>query len=100
MSAASGNSPPACAVHLTVSGRVQGVGFRWFVVQEAEVAGVTGWVRNLQDGRVEVWIEGERQAVETLAQAVAHGPRHARVTEVERRQERPTGRYRAFGVEP
>ena len=89
----------SCAVHLTVSGRVQRVGFRWFVVQEAEAAGVTGWVRNLPDGRVEVWIEGEVEAVQTLEQAVRRGPRHARVTEVARRQETPTGRYRGFGVD-
>ena len=78
---------------------MQGFGFRWFVVQEAEVAGVTGWVRNLDDGRVEVWVEGDAAAVEALEQAVARGPRHAQVTEVERRQERPTGRFREFGVE-
>jgi acylphosphatase len=88
-----------CAVHLTVSGRVQGVGFRWFVLQEADAAGVTGWVRNLPDGRVEVWIEGAAEAVRALEQAVARGPRHARVTAVERRQETPTGRFREFGVE-
>ena len=89
----------SCALHLTVSGRVQGVGFRWFVMQEAEAAGVTGWVRNLADGRVEVWVEGEAEAVAALEQAVARGPRHASVTHVERRQERPTGRFREFGVE-
>lgn len=89
----------ACAVHLTVSGRVQGVGFRWFVVEEAEAAGVVGWVRNLPDGKVEVWIEGEADAVQKLEHAVARGPRHARVTDVARRQETPTGRFRAFGVE-
>jgi len=98
MSGPSG-SAPACAVQLTVSGRVQGVGFRWFVVQEAEAAGVTGWVRNLPDGRVEVWVEGEAEAVRSLEDAVARGPRHARVTEVERRPQTPTGRFREFGVE-
>ena len=82
-----------------IAGRVQGVGFRWFVVEEAEAAGVVGWVRNLPDGKVEVWIEGEADAVRKLEHAVARGPRHARVTEVERRQETPTGRFRAFGVE-
>ena len=96
---ASGNRAPACAVHLTVSGRVQGVGFRWFVLQEAEATGVTGWVRNLPDGRVEVWVEGSTDAVQAMEQAVGRGPRHARVTEVERRQETPTGRFREFGVE-
>jgi len=96
---APGGRASACAVHLTVSGRVQGVGFRWFVVQEAEAAGVTGWVRNLPDGRVEVWIEGKTEAVQALEEAIGRGPRHARVTGVDRRQEAPTGRFREFGVE-
>ena len=99
MAHASGTPSKLRAVHLTVSGRVQGVGFRWFVVQEAEVAGVAGWVRNLDDGRVEVWIEGDTDAVRTVEEAVSRGPRHARVMDVERREERPTGRYRDFGVE-
>ena len=96
---APGGPAPACAGRLTVSGRGQGVGFRWFVVEEAEAGGVVGWVRNLPDGRVEVWIEGRAEAVRRLEQAVGRGPRHARVTEVERRQEMPTGRFREFGVE-
>jgi acylphosphatase len=87
-----------CAVHLTVSGDVQGVGFRWFVVREAEAAGVTGWVRNLDDGRVEAWIEGEEDAVGAVERAVARGPRHAVVTGVTRRDEKPTGRFPGFGV--
>jgi acylphosphatase len=95
-----GTRPAQRAVHLTVSGRVQGVGFRWFVLEEAEAAGVSGWVKNLDDGRVEAWIEGDAEAVRTVEEAVTRGPRHARVTGVERREERPTGRYREFGVEP
>lgn len=96
----SGDRPSTRAVHLRVSGRVQGVGFRWFVVREAEKAGVTGWVRNLPDGRVEAWLEGEGEAVRAVEQAVARGPRHAEVAGVERRDERPAGRYEDFGVEP
>ena len=99
MAASRGSLPPR-AVHLTISGRVQGVGFRWFVLQEAEAAGVTGWVRNLDDGRVEAWIEGSEDAVRRLEEAVSRGPRHARVTEMERREETPTGRFREFGVNP
>jgi acylphosphatase len=85
------------AVHLLVSGRVQGVGFRWFVIQEAQRAGLTGWVRNLHDGRVEAWLEGDEEAVRAVEAAVGRGPRRAEVKGVERRDERPAGRYRDFG---
>ena len=95
----SGTRPAPRAVHLKVTGRVQGVGFRWFVLQEAQTAGVSGWVKNLDDGGVEAWIEGDADAVRRVEEAVTRGPRHARVLGVERREERPTGRFREFGVE-
>ena len=98
MSAGGDASQDARAVHLTVSGRVQGVGFRWFVLREAEASAVVGWVRNLDDGRVEVWAEGRDEALEALVQAVGRGPRHARVDGVERRDEAASGRFRQFGV--
>ena len=70
-------------MHLTVSGRVQGVGFRLFVLRQAEEAGVRGWVRNLADGRVEIRAQGRPHAVEALTSAVRQGPRHAQVDTVE-----------------
>jgi acylphosphatase len=66
-------------VHLVVSGRVQGVAFRAYTVDEADRLGVRGWVRNLPDGRVEVEAEGERKAVEALVQWCRRGPPAARV---------------------
>jgi acylphosphatase len=65
-----------------VSGRVQGVGFRAFVADAARVAGVSGWVRNLRDGRVEVFAEGEAAALAGLEAACARGPLLARVDAV------------------
>jgi len=65
-----------------VSGRVQGVGFRWFVVREASSRGLTGWTRNLPDGRVEVVAQGEPDAVAELGGALARGPSAARVDRV------------------
>lgn len=62
-----------------VSGRVQGVGFRAFVAEAARAAGVSGWVRNLADGRVEVFAEGEPASLEALAGACARGPLLSRV---------------------
>ncbi len=61
-------------VHLLVSGRVQGVAFRAYTVDEARALGLSGWVRNLPDGRVEVLAEGERGAVEGLVQFCHRGP--------------------------
>jgi acylphosphatase len=65
-----------------VSGRVKGVGFRWFVEREAASLGVTGWVRNREDGRVEVMATGTREQLSTLHGRLREGPRAARVDEV------------------
>lgn len=65
-----------------VSGRVQGVGFRWFVEREAATLGVTGWVRNREDGRVEVMATGTREQLAALHARLREGPRAARVDEV------------------
>ena len=81
-----------------VSGRVQGVGFRYFTQDVAVREGVTGWVRNLPDGRVEARAEGEREAVLRLERAIRSGPRGARVDTVAVDDEEPTGAYAAFRV--
>jgi acylphosphatase len=65
-----------------VTGRVQGVGFRYFVWREAEVLGVDGWVRNMADGSVEVRASGSRDKLEELARRLEEGPRFSRVTSV------------------
>jgi acylphosphatase len=57
-----------------ISGRVQGVGFRWFVEAEAQSIGVTGWVRNLDDGRVEVYAAGAPEQLDRLAARLHQGP--------------------------
>ena len=62
-----------------VSGRVQGVGFRWFVEREAAQIGVTGWVRNCTNGDVEVMATGTREQHTSLRQKLQQGPRAARV---------------------
>lgn len=66
-----------------VSGRVQGVGFRWFVARRARELAVTGFVRNLPDGRVEVVAAGEPGALEMLCRVLHEGPPAARVQTVE-----------------
>lgn len=69
-------------VRLHVSGRVQGVGFRWFVESEANRLGIGGWVRNLPDGRVEVEAAGAKPLLEELIARVKQGPPISRVTDV------------------
>ena len=62
-----------------ISGRVQGVGFRWFVEREAAQLGVTVWVRNCSNGDVEVMATGTREQLNSLRQKLEQGPRAARV---------------------
>jgi len=71
------------AARVTVSGRVQGVGFRYFVYQSARSKGLTGTVRNLIDGKVEVIVQGERTPVDDLIAELKMGPPAARVEEVD-----------------
>ena len=71
------------AVHALVEGRVQGVFFRQQCRQEARRHGLIGWVRNLPDGRVEVWAQGEHESVESLVEWLWTGPPHATVSGVE-----------------
>jgi acylphosphatase len=68
--------------HAFISGRVQGVAFRYFAQHIANGFGVTGWVCNLFDGRVEVVAEGEREVLERFLEEIKKGPRLARVEEV------------------
>ena len=78
-------------VHVLVSGRVQGVFFRDFTRREALDHGLSGWVRNLVDGRVEAVLEGARQEVEAVLERLREGPPRARVEDVEHREETPEG---------
>jgi acylphosphatase len=82
-----------------ISGRVQGVGFRWFAHDVAMREGATGWVRNLPDGRVEAWVEGEADAVTRVEVALRSGPRGARVDTVNVDLEDATGRYAGFSIQ-
>jgi acylphosphatase len=69
--------------HILVSGRVQGVGFRYFTQDAAAREGIYGWVRNLPDGRVEIQAEGESDAMDRFEHRVRHGPRGASVDDVD-----------------
>ena len=85
-------------VHLVVRGRVQGVGFRYFVLSRADPMGIAGWVRNRADGAVEVEAEGPRPELERLVAAVTHGPAGAQVTAVEQEWSERVPCHRGFRV--
>ena len=72
------------AVRLTVSGRVQGVGFRAFVEREASRRGLRGWVRNRRNGTVETLLIGEAETLAEMEAACRRGPSFARVTQLDR----------------
>jgi acylphosphatase len=71
------------ASHFLVRGRVQGVGFRWFVEREAHILQIAGWVRNNPDGTVEVLAQGTNDQLSSLHSRLQQGPRAARVDNVE-----------------
>lgn len=81
-----------------VTGRVQGVGFRYFVQEAADREGVTGYVRNLPDGSLEAYVEGEADAVIRVERAIRMGPGGARVHHVNVDDEEPAGAYREFSI--
>lgn len=82
-----------------ISGAVQGVGFRYFVLRAAARHQVLGTVRNLPDGRVEVLAEGARQALDDFKQDLATGPTLANVTDLEETDLPVTGRFRDFHID-
>jgi len=86
------------ARRFVISGRVQGVGFRYFTQEWALREGVTGWVRNLPDGRVEAHVEGEAESVTRVERALRSGPGGARVQTVTVDVEDVTGAYDTFSV--
>ncbi len=85
-------------LHARVRGRVQGVGFRFFVLEQANTLGLFGWVRNLPDRRVEVVAEGERAILEQLLTELRRGPRGAYVDRVDVEWMEPTGEFEAFRI--
>jgi acylphosphatase len=89
---------PAVRAHVFVSGRVQGVNFRYYTQRKAQELGLAGWVRNLWDGRVEAVFEGEEQAVRRAVDWCHGGPPSAWVEDVEATYEPPTGEFGSFRV--
>lgn len=88
---------PVCA-HIIVSGRVQGVGYRAFAARVARQHGLLGGVRNLDDGRVELDVEGKKAVIEALLHALKVGPPAAQVTKIELKWSAGTGRFSGFSI--
>ena len=81
-----------------VRGRVQGVGFRWFVEREAHILQIAGWVRNNHDGSVEVLAMGTREQLAGLHSRLREGPRAARIDDVEVSEAEPVAGLSSFQV--
>jgi acylphosphatase len=95
-------NPPAkevAARRFVVRGRVQGVGFRWFVEREAHILGIAGWVRNNHDGSVEVLAQGTHDQLAGLLSRLRQGPRAARVDDVAESEAQPKDGISSFRIE-
>ena len=86
------------ARRFVISGRVQGVGFRYFTHAAATRENIHGWVRNLPDGRVEAAAEGDADALDRFERALRHGPPGARVEQLDIEHAVPDGRDTGFTV--
>lgn len=85
-------------MHVFISGRVQGVAFRHYTVKKAQSLNLQGWVRNLDDGRVEVVFEGDDNPVDAMLAWCRRGPSLALVTHMEVTEEPYSGRYAEFRI--
>jgi acylphosphatase len=90
---------PVLARSFVVRGRVQGVGYRWFVEREAHILGIAGWVRNNPDSSVEVLAMGTREQISRLHARLREGPRAARVDAVEESEAQPVANLKTFRIE-
>lgn len=84
--------------HAYISGRVQGVFYRSNTRKKALELGLTGWVKNLRDGRVEALFEGEEPEIKKVIEWCHQGPAHASVEKVEVLWEEPTGEFETFSI--
>jgi acylphosphatase len=93
------DDPIKDARRFVVRGRVQGVGFRWFVEREAHMLGISGWVRNNYDGSVEVLAMGTRDQLSGLRSRLYEGPRASRVDDVQEVEAKPIAGLETFRIE-
>lgn len=84
--------------HIFISGLVQGVCYRWFVEKHAKTFKLTGWVRNLWDGRVEVLCEGEKGLIHDFIKELRIGPPHSDVKGAQVEWQEYTGEFNDFQI--
>lgn len=84
--------------HVFIEGRVQGVFYRDWTLRKAQGKQLTGWVRNLEDGRVEVVAEGKKNQVNQLIELIKNGPRLAKVKHIDVSWEKTTGEFESFEI--
>ena len=87
-------------IHLLISGKVQGVGFRAYVKKKADQLGVNGWVRNLNDGKVEVYAEAAKGALDLFDVKISTGPASSQVSKVERLEVKGKDVVEGFYIKP
>ncbi len=85
-------------VHIFVQGRVQAVGFRYYTLTQAQSIGVKGWVKNRNDGRVEIIAQGGEEPVESFIQSVKKGPRFSHVEDMKVEDLDNSTEYRSFEI--
>jgi len=85
-------------IHVTIEGRVQGVGFRQYVYLKANELGIVGWVRNTSSGAVEVTAEGNQDQLSSFMNFLKQGPRSALVTQFSQEWQPSTGEFKKFAV--
>ena len=85
------------SVRIYITGTVQGMFFRQFIKDNADKIKVKGYVRNLEDGRVEVFIEGDRDKVDSMIEVCKTGPKHANIRNIEEKEE-PYQDFKEFNI--
>ncbi|MCM3510038.1 acylphosphatase [Rothia sp. P100] len=90
--------PAEAQLTATVHGRVQGVGFRWWVASKVKPLGLVGYAKNLDDGTVEIIAQGRRADCESLLAALKSGDTAGHVEQVQAEMGEPEGRYKSFGI--
>ncbi|MEK7775045.1 MAG: acylphosphatase [Candidatus Zixiibacteriota bacterium] len=86
------------AVEVTIFGRVQGVGYRYFCARVARELGLTGWVKNNHNDSVSAWLEGDKSVVESAIAELRLGPSSAHVIEVKVSERDPKGQFQSFEI--
>ncbi|MGB9677601.1 MAG: acylphosphatase [Candidatus Ratteibacteria bacterium] len=84
--------------HIYVKGIVQGVGFRWYARRIGNLVGVSGWVKNLPNGSVEIVVEGENEKIETFIEELKNGYLGKNIKEIEKFEEEYKGEFKNFEI--